>query len=262
MTTIAILGLGEAGRRYAQGLAAAGAGVRGYDPAQRLDDAAVRQMPTLAAAVEDADVVLSLVAGHTAAPVAHDALPHLPPASVFADLNSGSPAVKEQIAAAAADHGVHMADVAVLAPVVRAGHRTPLLASGDGAAAFANALTPFGVPVEVLSAPAGAAARLRLLRSVFMKGLAALTLESLTAAEAAGAGDWLRGQIAAEFGGDGAELVDRLVSGSPRHAARRLHEVRAAATELDTLGTPADITRATLTWLERLAAEPDAEQGR
>ncbi len=261
MTSITILGLGEAGRGFARGLAAAGADVRGYDPAQQSSDAAVRQMPTLAAALADADVTLSLVAGHTAAAVARDALPHLRAGSVFADLNSGSPDAKEQIAAAAAAHGVLMADVAVLAPVGRAGHRTPLLASGDGASTFATALGPFGVSVEVLDAPAGAAARRRLLRSVFMKGLGALTLEALTAADAAGAGAWLRDQIAAEFGGDGEALIDRMVSGTPRHAGRRVHEVRAAAAELATLGTPADITHATLSWLERLAAERGTEQG-
>lgn len=262
MTSISILGLGEAGRRFARGLAAAGADVRSYDPAHLLDDADVRQVPTLAAALADADVTLSLVAGHIAASVARDALPHLRAGSVFADLNSAAPELKKRIAADAAAHGVLMADVAVLAPVVRAGHRTPLLASGDGASAFAAALSPLEVPVEVLDGPAGTAARLRLLRSVFMKGLAALTLESLAAAEAAGAGDWLRGQIAAEFGGDGEALIDRMVSGSPRHATRRLHEVRAAAAEIDALGTPADITRATLTWLERLAADPAADPGR
>lgn len=256
MTTITILGLGEAGRHYARGLAAAGATVRGYDPGHELNDPAVRQAASLAEALAGAEVALSLVAGHTAAAVADDALPHLRGA-VYADLNSGAPEVKERIAAAAADHDVPMADVAVLAPVVRAGHRTPLLASGPGAARFAALLTPFQVPVEVLDGPAGAAARLRLLRSVFMKGLAALALEGLGAARSVGAEAWLRAQMAAELGPDGAVLLERLIEGSPQHAVRRAHEIRAAAVELEALGVPADMTRATQTWLDRLAAEAD-----
>jgi len=140
---------------------------------------------------------------------------------------------------------------------VRAGHRTALLASGPGARAFAARMAPFDMPVEVVDGAVGEAARLRLLRSMFMKGLAALVLEGLGAARAAGAEDWLRTQMAAELGPDGAALVDRLVEGSSQHAVRREHEVRAALSALESSGQPADMTRATLAWFERLVAERD-----
>ena len=61
MTTIAILGLGEAGRRYARGLAHAGADVRAFDPAHELGDPDVPQFATLADTLAGADVALSLV---------------------------------------------------------------------------------------------------------------------------------------------------------------------------------------------------------
>ena len=257
MTRIAILGLGEAGHRYARGLARAGADVRGFDPAHDLGDPEVPQSGTLADALAGADVVMSLVTGHAAASVARDALPHVAAGAVYADLNTAAPEVKQQIGRLAAERDVAMADAAVLAPVVRAGHRTPLLASGPGARAFAARMAPFEVPVEVVDGAVGEAARLRLLRSVFMKGLAALVLEGLGAARAAGAEDWLRTQMAAELGPDGAALVDRLVEGSSQHAVRREHEVRAALSALESSGQPADMTRATLAWFERLVAERD-----
>lgn len=257
MTTIAVLGLGEAGRRYAGGLAGAGADVRGFDPAHDLGDPAVPQFDTLGETLAGADLALSLVTGHAAASVARDALPHMAEDAVYADLNTAAPAVKQQIAELAHARGRAMADVAVLAPVVRAGHRTPLLASGPAAHEFAARVAPFGVPVEVIGGAAGEAARLRLLRSVFMKGLAALVLEGLGAARAAGAEDWLRTQMAEELGPDGAELVDRLVEGSAKHAVRREHEVRAALAALEASGRPADMTRATLAWFERLVDEHD-----
>jgi 3-hydroxyisobutyrate dehydrogenase-like beta-hydroxyacid dehydrogenase len=257
MTRIAVLGLGEAGRRYARGLARAGAEVRGFDPAHDLGDPEVPQSGTLADALAGADVVMSLVTGHAAASVARDALPHVAAGAVYADLNTAAPEVKQQIGRLAAERDVAMADVAVLAPVVRAGHRTALLASGPGAHAFAARMAPFDMPVEVVDGAVGEAARLRLLRSVFMKGLAALVLEGLGAARAAGAEDWLRTQMAAELGPDGAALVDRLVEGSSQHAVRREHEVRAALSALESSGQPADMTRATLAWFERLVAERD-----
>lgn len=255
MTTIAVLGLGEAGRRYARGLAHAGATVRGHDPHHSLGDPDVPQLETLADTLAGVDVVLSLVTGQAAASVARDALPHLPAGSVYADLNTAAPDVKQRIAALAAERGLAMADVAVLAPVVRDGHRTPLLASGSGARQLAARLVPYGVPVDVLDGAAGDAARLRLLRSVFMKGLAALVLESTGAARSIGAEEWLRAQIAAELGPDGAKLVERLIEGTHRHAARREHEVRAALESLDETGQPADMTRATLSWFERIVDE-------
>lgn len=252
MTTIAVLGLGEAGRLYARGLAHAGATVRGHDPHHSLGDRDVPQLAALADTLAGVDVALSLVSGQAAASVARDALPHMPAGSVYADLNTASPDVKQRVAALANDRGLAMADVAVLAPVVRDGHRTPLLASGPGARQLAARLEPYEVPVDVLDGDAGDAARLRLLRSVFMKGLAALVLEGTGAARSIGAEEWLRAQIAAELGPDGANLVDRLIEGTRRHAARREHEVRAALESLNETGQPADMTRATLAWFERI----------
>ncbi|WP_345801795.1 DUF1932 domain-containing protein [Microbacterium sp. AZCO] len=254
MTTIAILGLGEAGRLYARGLGDEGAVVRGFDPHHVLGDPAILQVSTLGEALAGADVVLSLVGGAAAASLAREALPLVPRAAVYADLNTGSPELKQGVAAIAADAGVPMADVAVLAPVYRAAHHTELLASGPGAPVLAERLAPFGVPIAVVEGGAGEAARLRLLRSVVMKGLAALVLEGLGAARAAGAEEWLHDQIAAEFGPDGAALVDRLVEGTLRHAVRREHEVRDALAALEATGEPSDMTRAALVWFERIVA--------
>lgn len=255
MTTIAILGLGEAGRLYAHGLGAAGADVRGYDPHHVVDDPGIAQVATLPEALAEAEVVVSLVGGAAACEVAEGALAAVPASAVYADFNTAAPEVKQRIAALAAERGAGMADVAVLAPVPRAGHRTPLLASGDGAAALAARLAPFGVPVEVLDAPAGDAAQLRLLRSTFMKGLAALVIEGVGAARAVGAEEWMRAQLADELGPDGHALVDRLLSGTYQHAARRAHEVGDALAMLEAAGQPADMTRATLAWFERILAD-------
>lgn len=257
MTTIVILGLGEAGRLYARGLLGAGAEVRGYDPHHVLGDPDVPQFDDLEEALTGAEVVLSLVGGGAAASAARDAIAHLDERAVYADANTASPELKLEVAALADTRGVGMADVAVLAPVVRAAHRTPLLVSGGGAHELARRLRPLGVPITVLDAPAGDAARLRLLRSVFMKGLAALVIEGLEAARAVGAEEWLHDQIAGEFGREGGELVDRLVDGTRQHAVRREHEVRDALAAMESAGASADMTRATLAWLQRIKAEAD-----
>ncbi len=133
----------------------------------------------------------------------------------------------------------------------RAGARTPLVVSGPGAEVVAEVFGPLGAAVEVLGAEVGAAAGRKLLRSVFMKGLAATLTESVSAAEVAGCAHWMREQIAGELGS--AELVDRLIDGSRQHAARRAHEMRDCRSYLDELGADAEVCDATITWLQRLA---------
>lgn len=248
MTTAAVIGLGEAGALYARGLRDAGYEVTGYDPFTALDEPGVRQEHELGDALAHAELVLSLVGAHVAESVAADALPYVRPGAVFADLNTGSPGLKRRLGAAAASRGVLIADVAVLAPVPRAGVRTPLMASGAGSERFRELFAAAEAPVESIGGEPGDAAARKLVRSVFMKGMAAVVLESVGAARSAGCETWLRDQIAAEFAGDPHLLIDRLIDGSRQHAGRRAHEVDDARAYLDSLGQPAWATQAARRW--------------
>ena len=250
----AILGLGEAGSRYAADLTAAGWQVSGYDPAPVDTPAGVLRAVSAAAAAAGSDLVIGLTGAAAAPAAAAAAAPGMRPGGCYADFNSASAAQKRQVEMALAGPGamVEMADVAVLAPVGRTGAATPLLVSGPGAMAVAGAFRALGAPVDVLDAPVGAAADRKLLRSVFMKGLAAAVLEAVAAARAAGCEPWLRDQIAAELGPGGHGLVDRLIDGSARHAARRIPEVEASRAYLRDLGVPTPVCDATLRWLGTL----------
>jgi 3-hydroxyisobutyrate dehydrogenase-like beta-hydroxyacid dehydrogenase len=252
---VAILGLGEAGSRYAADLAAAGWQVTGYDPADLPTPPSVIRAPSLRDAVADAELVLSLTGSGPAAGAARQAAPALPETACYADFNTTAPATKRAIAETITSGNV--ADVAVLAPVPRHGAATPLLASGPAAPTVAASFRPLGADVDVLDEPPGAAAARKLLRSVFMKGLAATVIEAMTAATAAGCETWLIQQIAAELGPDGPALVNRLITGTRRHAARRIHEVQTSRDYLTELGTPTPICDATLEWLTTLARSSD-----
>jgi 3-hydroxyisobutyrate dehydrogenase-like beta-hydroxyacid dehydrogenase len=177
---IAVLGLGEAGSLIARDLLAAGARVRGYDPAV----AAVLAWPAAAAApgltethseaeaARGADLVLSVNSAKAAVGAFRAGLPGLGPGVLWADLNTAAPGTKRELAGIAAAAGVPFADVAMMAPVPGRGLRVPMLASGDGAEHYASMLTPLGACIEVLAGPAGLAATKKLLRSVFYKGMA------------------------------------------------------------------------------------------
>ena len=246
-----MLGLGEAGSRLAADLVSAGVEVRGYDPVAVSAPEGVRRAGDPGSAVSGAGIVLALTTASTALAAAESVLAGLGTDALYADLNTTSPALKRDVAALVRGARARFVDVALLGPVPASGLATPALASGPGAQAFANALGPLGMPVEVLSDRPGDAATLKLLRSVFMKGLAASALESLRAAEAAGHASWLEGEIAAVIGGP---LLERLVEGSRRHAARRLDELEAACELLAALGVEPRIAAASSGVLGELAA--------
>lgn len=247
---VAVLGLGEAGGRLAADLASAGVEVRGYDPLTVPSPEGVDRAGDPGSAVSGATVVLGLTTASTALAAAESALPGLGPGAIYADLNTAAPALKRDIAAVVARTEARFVDVALLGPVPSRGLATPALASGSGAQAFAEVLGPFGMPVEVVSDRPGDAATLKLLRSVFMKGLAASALESLRAAEAAGHEQWLEGEIAEVVG---ERLLERLVEGSHRHAVRRVDEMEAARELLLELGVEPRIATASAAVLDELA---------
>jgi 3-hydroxyisobutyrate dehydrogenase-like beta-hydroxyacid dehydrogenase len=247
---VAVLGLGEAGGRLAADLVSAGVEVRGYDPSPVPAPDGVERAGDPVSAVDGSTIVLASTTASTALAAAESALPGLGDGAIYADLNTASPALKRDLAALVDGADARFVDVALLGPVPARGLGTPALASGSGAEAFADAFRPLGMPVDVLSDTPGEAATLKLLRSVFMKGLAASALESLRAAEAAGHATWLEGEIAAVVG---EPLRERLVEGSRRHAARRVDELAAARELLLELGVEPRIASASAAVLAELA---------
>jgi 3-hydroxyisobutyrate dehydrogenase-like beta-hydroxyacid dehydrogenase len=241
---VAVLGLGEAGSLIAADLLAAGCSVRAWDPARQPDG-----IPNAASdleAVRGADVVLSLTTAAFALDAAKQVAGELASGALYADLNTSAPQLKRDLAVALP---VAFADVALIGVVPNFGLSVPALASGTGAERFAGLFRPLGMPVEVVGDQAGAAAGLKLLRSVFTKGIAAAAIEALEAAKAAGVETRVRGDITSILGDP---LLDRLLSGSRTHAARRLDEMNAAAAYVTELGIEPRIASAAADWLAQL----------
>lgn len=240
---IAVLGLGEAGSEIARDLVAAGADVRGYDPKGIVVEG-VQPRGSEAEAVADADLVLSLNSSHDAMAALENALSSLVAGTLWADLNTASPGLKQALAERAAPGQVDVVDVALMAPVPGKGLRTPMLASGEAAGRYVDLVSGLGADAAVQPGPVGTAISRKLLRSVFYKGLAAAVVEALRGAAAAGCEDWLRDNIAAELAGFDARTLDRLVDGTHAHARRRADEMAAATEQLEELGVPARVAPA------------------
>ncbi len=253
---VCVFGLGEAGSLIAGDMAMLPAvEVHGYDPAGVATPPGVLRHDHPEAAVVGADLVLGVTAAADATAALTQALDAIPRRTVYAGLATGSPGLQRSLAAIAAAAGLGFTDVALMSPVPGTGLRTPALASGPSARAFIACMGPLGMPVEYAGDEPGMAATRKLLRSVVIKGLTALVVESMQAAEAAGLAketwDNIVGQLSAADEG----LIRRLVSGTGRHAARRVHEMEAAAELLAELGVEPLMTNATATRLRSVAAD-------
>src|SRR5262249_55296863 len=157
------IGFGEAGSAIAGGLASAGVGrIVAFDIATddprlgpTIRDRARRTGTALVESPADlapmCDVVLSTVTSSAALDAADQHAPFLEPRHLYADLNSVSPALKQEIARVVEAGGAHFVEAAVMAPVAPYGHRVPMLLGGPSARAFADRMTPFGMRCDVLS---------------------------------------------------------------------------------------------------------------
>jgi 4-hydroxy-4-methyl-2-oxoglutarate aldolase len=247
---VAVIGLGEAGALYARGLVRLGWTVSGFDPADVATPEGVDRAETAAELAEGADVVLCLVGGRAARSAARSVAEHLPADAVFVDMNSASPAIKGEVASIVGEH--RYADVGVVGSVPEGEAATAVVISGAASASAAALFRALGAPVEDVAGAPGDAARYKLLRSSFMKGLGALIVETLDAGAAMGARDWALGQIAAQHSGGG-DAVERLYAGTVRHADRRGAEAGEAAEMLEALGAGSTMSRAAALTHRRLA---------
>jgi 3-hydroxyisobutyrate dehydrogenase len=259
VTRVCVFGLGEAGSLIAGDLAMLPeVEVHGYDPAEVATPAGVVRHDHPGSAVVGADLVLGITTAADATTALTQALDAIPRGAVYADLATASAGLQRSLAAIATGAGLGFTDVALMSPVPGRGLRTPALASGPSARAFIATVAPLGMPVEHAGDEPGMAATRKLLRSVVIKGLTALVVESMQAAEAAGLAGETWDNIVGELSAADEALIRRLVTGTGRHAARRVHEMEAAAELLAELGVEPVMTKATVARLRGVAADRSA----
>jgi 3-hydroxyisobutyrate dehydrogenase-like beta-hydroxyacid dehydrogenase len=274
---IAIIGLGEVGRCYARGFAEiAGCSLGLCEPspgvaASRLAEELGLKLhaspgPWLAAA----EMVVSCVTGSAALDAFRSCLPHLQPCCEYADLTTANPADMRTAAAEAAARSVVFVDFAIVGGIALTGSRTPLLCAGRAGRRALDAFAALGAPVRVLeSGEPGDAASLKLLRSIFTKGLEALAVECLMAAERHKVREELYGVLSDIDRTPLRDLLEMMLRTHVVHAKRRLREVEDAGRQLRRSGMPLrvqpavrDLFAATADALDRNGAEeapPTAE---
>ncbi len=250
--TLALIGFGEAGRAFAEGLAPQGQSALAFDPRDMTPAHGV-PLVTRAEALAGATAVFCLVTADQARQAAQDCAPHLRPGTLWFDGNSCAPETKRRAAEVIHAAGGDYVDMAIMAPVHPRRHRTPVLLSGPLAQRGCEVLTGWGMQARVVGAEVGQASSVKMIRSVMVKGLEALHAECFLAARKAGVEDEVIGSLIAsnpevDWPVQGAYNLERMMSHGPRRAA----EMREVAASLRDLGLVAALTGAAADWQDRI----------
>jgi 3-hydroxyisobutyrate dehydrogenase-like beta-hydroxyacid dehydrogenase len=254
---VCFIGFGEAGQAFASGLQEAGVKTQSAwdilfpEPAgERLRQAAsalgVRQAASAGDAVAGADIVMSAVTAASSLDAAAAAKAHLTPHQFFLDINSVSPGRKQETAKLL-DGLARYVDVAVMAPVHPAKHRTPLLLAGEHVEAVEPVLRGLDMNTSVAGSEVGAAAAIKMVRSVMIKGIEALCLECFLAASRAGVEEQIAASLAKSYPGiDWPKVVGYNLERMASHGARRAAEMEEVADTLRELGVEPLMTAGTI----------------
>ncbi|MBO9499913.1 MAG: NAD(P)-dependent oxidoreductase [Novosphingobium sp.] len=261
---VALVGFGEAGETFARSPGWRGE-ARGWDvlPERRalMAPAGVQTADNVADALADRAFLLSLVTADSALDAARDYAPLLPEGALWCDMNSVAPGTKREAAAAIETAGGRYVDVAVMAPVDK-GMAVPLLVSGPHALAAQPLLEALGFTnIRVVGDEVGRASAIKMIRSVMVKGLEALTWECAAAARAAGVFDEVMASLDASEKATGwAERVAYNRERMETHGLRRAAEMEESAKTLQGLGVEPVMTRGTVA-LQRQAAKGKGNEG-
>ncbi len=237
---ITLIGYGEFGRIRAEDLRAGGAAVCAWDSKLATEDShALRQHAAahgvvLAAgpgpAVHGAGLVVSAVTASQAVAVARDVAAALPQGAFFLDLNSASPGAKIGAAGLVDAAGGRYVEGAVMTSVPPYRLQVPLLLGGPHATALQPLLQSLGFAPRVHSDRLGVASATKMCRSVMIKGLEAMVIESFTTARHYGVEDAVIASLHETFPGidwekQAAYFFQRVIE----HGRRRSEEMREAA---------------------------------
>jgi 3-hydroxyisobutyrate dehydrogenase-like beta-hydroxyacid dehydrogenase len=248
---LALIGFGEAGSTFARagnwGLRA-----RAYDVASSraaaMAEAGIMACTTADQAIAGVPLVLSLVTADAALAAAESCASLLPNGTIWCDMNSVAPQTKLAAARAIESAGGHYVDAAVLAPVHPARLGVPLLLSGPSAGKARILLAGLGfTDLRVVGAEIGRASAIKMVRSVMVKGVEALTAEMMLAAEAAGVADEVLASLdASERPVPWTEKAAYNIERMTTHGLRRAAEMEEVAKTLVALGVAPVMTDGTI----------------
>jgi 3-hydroxyisobutyrate dehydrogenase-like beta-hydroxyacid dehydrogenase len=264
---LCFIGFGEAAEAFWSGMDHGPvASVQSFDslteapgtPAQlamqkRCDALQVPVCANLATAVNDADVVISVVTADQAYAVAEAAAPLLTRGALFLDCNSCAPQTKQASARAIEAAGGRYVDVAVMAPVNPGKNRTPLLLSGSHTEQAKGVLDALAMNPTIEPGPVGTASSVKMVRSIMVKGMEALFAECVLAGRLAGVDTQVLASLEHSHPGfDWTKRAGYNLERMTQHGLRRASEMEEVCHFLNHLGIEEPLSASTVRWQNRL----------
>jgi 3-hydroxyisobutyrate dehydrogenase-like beta-hydroxyacid dehydrogenase len=264
---IGLVGYGEVGKILTAALVERKAGWVGAwdivlaDPAAgaamkaHASRAGVEAVASMAALTARADVIISAVTASQAWAVADEAARTIRHGTWFMDLNSCSPGTKQRSSQRIDAAGGRYVESAVMTTVPQYGIGVPMLLGGKDAPTLEALLAPLGFSMEIAADRVGVASAIKMCRSVMIKGLEAMVIESFTSARAWGVEDAVVASLAETFPGiDWERQATYFFQRVVQHGRRRAEEMREVAVTVAEAGLEPWSARGTA---ERQAAMAD-----
>ena len=235
---IGFLGFGEAAYSISLGLKQNGiADISAYDAMEdcgefgqlvrkRAQESGVVLKSRPCEVVKEAELLFAAVPSSNTVGLCESICNDLRPGQLYVDVSASTPESKKKIGDMLNKTGALFTDAAMMGSLPQDKHRVPIFASGDGAKVFRKLMEPYGMRITCVDGGAGAASAIKLIRSIYMKGIAALMIEMLQAADAYQVADEVVQSIGKSMDGIAfSEHLDRLVIGTAIHAQRRSKEL-------------------------------------
>jgi 3-hydroxyisobutyrate dehydrogenase-like beta-hydroxyacid dehydrogenase len=145
------------------------------------------------------------------------------------------------------DGDARYVDVAIVSAIYPARHKSPMMLAGPHAVSAEPLLTALGMKTQVVGDQVGAAAAIKMIRSVMIKGIEALTLECFLAASRAGVADQVAASLHNNYPGvDWHKMSEYNIERMVSHGIRRAAEMREVADTLRELGVSPLMTAGTI----------------
>ncbi len=248
---IALIGFGEAASTFAHAAGwerAASAFDIVAEKQADMTDANVRIGEDPASALRDADIVLSLVTADQSFKAAAACAPFLRKDAIWCDMNSVAPQTKAETAKIIELSAGRYVDAAILAPVNPARLAVPVLLSGPAASdCRSHLIAARFVNVKVVGRDVGRASAIKMIRSIMVKGIEALTDEMMAAATVAGVTDEVLASLdASEKHDQWSERSAYNLERMSTHGLRRAAEMEEVAKTIAGLGLDPVMTNGTI----------------
>ena len=221
----------------------------------RANELDIRIKFSLQELVRDSDLIFSTVTADQAFKVARESCQFLKDGAYFFDLNSCAPSSKQNSCKSIEANGGCYVDVAVMAPVYAKKHLVPLLISGDKASQAHAILEKLPMDIKIIEGPVGRASSIKMVRSIMVKGLEALTAECTLAAVEADVLDEVLHSLSAEH--PHFDMHKHSIYNFERslsHGKRRAEELKEVSKMLQDLKLTNHMSKATAIWQDKLGS--------